>query len=117
MWSLELTGRLQTKPTMVHEDQNALLQRYLSERDPTVAQACLEGLLSEYVEPVVRDITRYKSRLNSSHEAQDEEDIRSEVVLQLIWRLQDLQAYGPLSRISAAMSQPRRTTHVTSTCE
>ncbi len=79
---------------MGYEDQDALLQRYLSEKDPTVAQACLEGLLSEYVEPVVRDITRYKSRLNSSHEAQDEEDIRSEVVLQLIWRLRNLRGSG-----------------------
>lgn len=85
-----------TGPITDEEGQRALLERYLNERDPAVAQECLEELLSEYVEPVVRDITRYKSRLNgtssSSHEAQDEEDIRSEVVLQLISRLRDLRS-------------------------
>jgi DNA-directed RNA polymerase specialized sigma24 family protein len=57
---------------------------------------CLEGLLAEYVEPLVRDITHYKSRTNcapgSSFEAQDEEDICSEVLLHLISRLGDLRA-------------------------
>lgn len=82
---------------MDEEGHDALLERYLSERDPAVAQECLEELLSEYVEPVVRDITRYKSRLNgassSDHEAQDEEDIRSEVVLQLISRLREHRSF------------------------
>ncbi len=83
---------------MGQEDQDALLQRFLSEEDPAIAQACLETLLSEHVEPVVRDITRYKSRSNyafgCTHEFQDEEDIRSEVVLQLISRLRDLKRSG-----------------------
>lgn len=76
------------------EDQNMLLQRFLSEEDPAAAQVCLEGLLSEYVEPVVRDITRYNLHRNSivgrSYEIQDEEDIGSEVVLHLLARLQEL---------------------------
>jgi DNA-directed RNA polymerase specialized sigma24 family protein len=83
---------------MGQEEQDALLQRYLNERDAAVAQECLEELLSGYVEPVVRDITRYKSRANftssSNHEIQDEEDIRSDVVLQLISRLQGLRGSG-----------------------
>lgn len=85
-----------TGPITGEEGQRALLERYLNERDHAVAQECLGELLSEYVEPVVREITRYKSRLNgtsnSNHEAQDEEDIRSEVVLQLISRLRDLRS-------------------------
>jgi DNA-directed RNA polymerase specialized sigma24 family protein len=79
---------------MDEEGQDALLERYLNERDPAAAQECLEELLSGYVEPIVRDITRYKSRVNGASssvwEAQDEDDIRSEVVLQLISRLRDL---------------------------
>jgi len=82
---------------MGQEEPDALLQRYLRERDGNIAQECLERLLSSYVEPVVRDITRHRSRLNgtssSSHEAQDEEDIRSEVVLQLISRLRELRTF------------------------
>jgi hypothetical protein len=76
------------------EDRDAPLQRYLNEEDPSRAQACLEELVLEHVEPVVREITRRKSRCNQilgrSHEDQDEEDIRSEVVLQMISRLRDL---------------------------
>jgi hypothetical protein len=79
---------------MGQEDQNTLLQRFFSEEDPAVAQVCLEGLLSEHVEPVVRDITRYKLHCNStfgrSYEIQDEEDIGSEVVLHLLARLREL---------------------------
>lgn len=81
---------------MDHEDQNTLLRRYLEEEDPKVASVCLEGLLSDYVEPLVRDITHYKSRANYvsgySFESQDEEDICSEVLLHLISRLQDLRS-------------------------
>ncbi len=83
---------------MGQEDQDALLKRFLNEEDPAIAQACFETLLSEHVEPLVRDITRYKSRSSYSfgctHEFQDEEDIRSEVVLQLISRLRDLRRSG-----------------------
>jgi hypothetical protein len=79
---------------MGQEDQNTLLQRFFSEEDPTVAQVCLEALLSEHVEPVVRTITRYKLHCNStfgrSNEIQDEEDIGSEVVLHLLARLREL---------------------------
>jgi DNA-directed RNA polymerase specialized sigma24 family protein len=79
---------------MGQEDQDTLLRRFLSEEDSTLAQVCLEKLFSEHVEPLVRDITRYKSRANCGsvlrNEAQDEEDIRSEVVLHLISRLRDL---------------------------
>jgi hypothetical protein len=81
---------------MGQEGQDALLERFLREKDPTIAQACLEELFSKHVEPVVRDITRYKLRFNChsgrSHEIQDEEDIGSEVVLQLLARLRELRA-------------------------
>jgi len=81
---------------MGQEGQDALLQRFLNVQDQGVAQECLDRLLTEHVEPLVRDITRYKFRSRyvsgSSQEEQDEEDIRSEVVLQLISRLRDLRA-------------------------
>lgn len=79
------------------EEPDVLLQRFLKERDPTIAQECLERLLSEHVEPLVRDIAGYKFRsssgsFNSGNEVQDEEDVRSEVVLQLISRLRGLRS-------------------------
>ena len=81
---------------MGEEGQDALLQRFLNVQDQGVAQECLDRLLTEHVEPLVRDITRYKFRSRyasgSSQEEQDEEDIRSEVLLQLISRLRDLRA-------------------------
>jgi len=81
---------------MGEEGQDALLQKFLSVQDLGVAQECLERLLTEHVEPLVRDITRYKFRSRyasgPSQEEQDEEDIRSEVLLQLISRLRDLRA-------------------------
>jgi len=83
---------------MGEEDQDTLLQRYLDEAGSAGAQAYLERLLAEYVEPIVRDIIRYKFRTNCSpnhaHEVQEEEDIRSEVVLQLISRLRNLRISG-----------------------
>jgi hypothetical protein len=81
---------------MGEEGHDALLQRFLNVQDQGVAQECLDRLLTEHVEPLVRDITRYKFRSRyasgSSQEEQDEEDIRSEVLLQLISRLRDLRA-------------------------
>jgi hypothetical protein len=83
---------------MGQHDQDALLHQYLNEEDSAIAQTCLQRLMLEFVEPLVREITRYKSRTNcnsySSNEAQDEEDVRSEAVLGLISRLQDLRNSG-----------------------
>src|SRR6266480_7308170 len=90
---------------MGQEDQDALLKRFLNEEDPAIAQACFETLLSEHAEPLVRDITRYKSRSSYSfgctHEFQDEEDIRSEVALQLISRLRDFSRFYALALLDA----------------
>jgi DNA-directed RNA polymerase specialized sigma24 family protein len=87
------------------EHRDVLLQRYLNEEDPSAAEACLERLFLEHVEPVVREITRHKlcnQNLGRRHEAQDEEDIRSEAVLQLISRLRDLRnshAQAPIGNL------------------
>jgi hypothetical protein len=79
---------------MDQQEQDTLLRRFFGEEDSNIAQACLEGLFSKYVEPVVRDITRHKLRCNChfdrSYEIQDEEDINSEVLLQLLARLREL---------------------------
>ena len=79
---------------MALKAQDALLQEFLGEEDPAIAQAHLEELFSEHVQPVVRDITRYKLHCNSgfgrSHEAQDQEDINSEVAMHLLARLREL---------------------------
>jgi len=87
---------------MGEEGQDALLKRFLTELDPAAAQACLERLLNEHVAPIVSSITRYKLRsafATDSVEKQDEEDIRSEVVLQLISRLNELRSTPTLPGI------------------
>jgi hypothetical protein len=79
---------------MGEEAQDVLLRRFLDEKEPKAASACLEQLLTEHVDPLVRDITGYRLRKRcpsgSLEEEQDEEDLRSEVLLQLITRLQEL---------------------------
>jgi DNA-directed RNA polymerase specialized sigma24 family protein len=72
---------------------NALLAHFLSAEE-SVAHACLEQLLCDHAEPVIRKITRLKLRSHcgssGSSELQDEEDIRSDVILQLLGTLRDL---------------------------
>jgi DNA-directed RNA polymerase specialized sigma24 family protein len=75
------------------ESANALLAHFLSAEE-SAAHACLEQLLSEHAEPVIRKITRLKLRshagVTGSSELQDEEDIRSDVILQLLGSLREL---------------------------
>lgn len=75
------------------ESADTLLARFLSAED-AAAQQHLERLLSEYAEPIIRKITRFKLRPYSasslSHNLQDEADVRGDIVLQLITCLQDL---------------------------
>jgi len=92
---INVPGRMQQRGLrMALKAQDALLQEFLGEEDPAIAQAHLEELFSEHVQPVVRDITRYKLHCNSgfgrSHEAQDQEDINSEVAMHLLARLREL---------------------------
>ena len=73
------------------ESANELLAHFLSAEEST-AHVCLEQLLSQHAEPVIRKITRLKLRTHSSggSELQDEEDIRSDVILQLLGSLREL---------------------------
>jgi hypothetical protein len=71
----------------------SLLFRFMSEED-SIARECLERLLTEHAEPVIRRVVRKKGY---THE--DEEDIRGHAVLQVIERLRDLRTSPAASPI------------------
>lgn len=60
------------------ESAESLLLRFLRAED-SVARECLEKLLSEHAEPVIRRVIR-----NQGYAPQDEEDVRGHTVLQVI---------------------------------
>jgi|SRR5579872_5620373 len=76
------------------ESADLVLQRFLDAGDTATAGQCLEELISGHAEPVIRKITRFKLcypfSANQGSDMQDEEDVRSHAVLQLISRLQEL---------------------------
>ena len=76
------------------ESADLVLQRFLDADNAAAAGQCLEELISTYAEPVIRKITRFKLcypySASQSSDMQDEEDVRSHAVLQLISRLHEL---------------------------
>jgi hypothetical protein len=80
------------------DDLNDALRRFLEEGDPPIAQRYLDELIVQHIEPMVREITRFKVRSYNSwiptRKPLDEEDIRSDALLQLILRLRDLRTSG-----------------------
>src|ERR1700693_2730859 len=95
------------------EETGNLLERFLGEKDPSVAQTCLEELLAGHVEPVVDSIIRYKSNSWGSNEFQDRDDIKSEVMLLLIIRLEELRTSGARSPIEDFRGYVAATTYNT----
>jgi len=78
--------------------EQQVLQLFLEAEDSEKAQQRLDELLTEHVAPIVEQIVRFKIHsfpaAGRGHEAQDEEDIRSDVFLTLISRLRDMRAEG-----------------------
>jgi hypothetical protein len=95
------------------EETGNLLEQFLGEKDPSVAQNCLEELLAGHVEPVVDSIIRYKSNFWGSNESQDRDDIKSEVMLLLIIRLEELRTSGARSPIEDFRGYVAATTYNT----
>jgi hypothetical protein len=69
---------------------DAVLQLFVRAGDAAESERLLSVLITTHASPVVSKIVRYKTRGNSRET--DAEDIRSEVMLQLIGRLQHLRA-------------------------
>jgi hypothetical protein len=64
-----------------------LLHQYAECRDPDRAEGMLESLVVEHAQPGIRRIVRYKLAFQGATEAQDVEDVSSEVLVELIGRL------------------------------
>jgi len=85
-----------------------LLLPLLHAQDNAEAQRRLESLLNEHAAPIIRGIVRRRWRLFTDHagyphqtqDEQDSEDVRSEVVSQLLVRLRDLKAHSDSQVIS-----------------
>jgi hypothetical protein len=64
-----------------------LLHEYAECLDPDRAESLLESLVVEHAQPGIRRIVRYKLAFQGASEAQDVEDVSSEVLVELIGRL------------------------------
>ena len=73
---------------------DAVLLPFLEARDETLSQQLLAHLVVDHAEPIIKDIVRHKLRApgfsSDSRSSDDAEDIRSEVVVQLLSRLNEL---------------------------
>jgi hypothetical protein len=64
-----------------------LLHQYAECPDPDRAEGLLESLVVDHAQPGIRRIVRYKLAFQGQSEAQDVEDVSSEVLVELIGRL------------------------------
>jgi RNA polymerase sigma factor (sigma-70 family) len=78
-----------------------LLRRYRECDDPARSEALLEELLVEHAQPAIRKIVRYRLAAQGPLEAQDIDDVVSEVLAELIGRLRALKEHGPEDAIGA----------------
>ena len=73
---------------------NALLQEFIECGDPERADALLETLVVEHAGPTIHKIVRYKLAFQGAAEAQDAEDVSSEVMVELLSRLKVIRESG-----------------------
>jgi RNA polymerase sigma factor (sigma-70 family) len=73
---------------------NALLQEFIGCGDPERADALLETLVVEHARPTIHKIVRYKLAFQGAAEAQDVEDVSSEVMVELLSRLKVIRETG-----------------------
>jgi RNA polymerase sigma factor (sigma-70 family) len=74
---------------------DAVLLPFVQAKDESVSQQLLAQLVVDHAEPIIRNIVRLKLRVSAglssdSRSAEDAEDMRSEVMLQLLSRLGEL---------------------------
>src|SRR5690242_5049462 len=73
---------------------NVLLQEFIECSDPERADALLETLVVEHAGPTIHKIVRYKLAFQGAAEAQDAEDVSSEVMVELLSRLKVIRESG-----------------------
>jgi RNA polymerase sigma factor (sigma-70 family) len=79
---------------MVTNPADALLQEFAECSDSERSEILLETLVVEHALPGVRKIVRYKLAFQGAVEAQDVEDVASEVLVELISRLRGMKDEG-----------------------
>jgi DNA-directed RNA polymerase specialized sigma24 family protein len=93
----------------VSDANDPVLRPFLDARDPLESAALLASLIATHAEPIVAGIVRGKLRFDQ-HERQDADDVRSEIMLQVVSCLQTLKgdrgaaAIGDLGRYVAVTS-------------
>jgi len=78
-----------------------LLHQYAECLDPDRAESLLESLVVEHALPGIRRIVRYKLAFQGALEAQDVEDVSSEVLVELIGRLRAMKDSSGADSIGA----------------
>ena len=69
---------------------DSLLRKYTQCDDPKQSDALLEELIVQHAHPGIRKVVRYKLAFQGQGEAQDIEDVASDVLVELIARLRSL---------------------------
>jgi RNA polymerase sigma factor (sigma-70 family) len=75
---------------MATNPADVLLQEYVACDDPARAEALLEALVVEHASPSILKIVRYKLAFQGPAEAQDVDDVSSEVVVELLSKLRNV---------------------------
>jgi hypothetical protein len=75
---------------MVKNPADVLLQEYAESTDPVRAEKLLETLVVEHAQPGIQKIVRYKLAFRGPTEAQDADDVSSEIVVELIGKLREM---------------------------
>lgn len=80
---------------MVGREANSLIDIFAQTSDAFEQETALSALLTEHAQPIAKKIIRYKTR----GAVEDGEEINSEVMLQLVGRLQKLKTQGNVEKI------------------
>ena len=98
MESVNHNSAATTRDVLPQSGSDALLLPYLQAETDEGSEQALVQLISEHVDPVVREVSRRKLRLTwasggtDAHAAAQTEDIRGDVVVDLLTRLRKLKA-------------------------
>ncbi len=86
---------------MATTSADLLLQQFAECRDPRLAEELLEALVVTHAQPAVHKIVHYKLAFQGTAEAQDIDDVTSDVLVELIARLRTLKSEAPGDAIGA----------------
>ncbi|HTS30768.1 MAG TPA: hypothetical protein VMH81_33070 [Bryobacteraceae bacterium] len=80
---------------------DVLLREYAECPDPKASEALLEMLVVRHAQPGIQRIVRYKLAFQGAREAQDIDDVASEVLVELLGRLRAMKEGGGAESIGA----------------